>query len=218
MPRYGPGMLSAEFFDRPADEVAVDLVGKVLRRRHGELWLAASIVEAEAYPADRAAHSWLGRTPSRESMWAPPGTIYMYFARGGDSLNVSVRGEGHAVLVKAARPWLDERSGPEALEAMHRLNPLPGGRRRPDHRLLSGQVLLARALDLRVREWDGRRFDPDAFFVEDAGYVPEAVVACPRLGIPEGRDEHLPLRFVDRAHRRSATRPPPRGAVRLPRG
>lgn len=203
-------MLPTSFWDRPPDVVAEDLVGRVLRRRHGQLWLAAAIVEVEAYGVgDRASHSWLGRTPSRESMWAAPGTIYMYFSRGGDSLNVSVRGDGAAVLVKAARPWLDERSGDDSLAAMHRLNPGPRGPR-PDHRLLAGQTLLARALDLRVREWDGRAFDRDAFLVEDAGYRPEAVVRAPRLGIPPGRDEHLARRFVDAAHLRSATRPLPR--------
>lgn len=203
-------MLPASFFDRPPDEVAEDLVGKVLRRRHGSLWLAAAIVEVEAYGVgDRASHSWLGRTPSRTSMWAPPGTIYMYASRGADSLNVSVRGDGAAVLVKGARPWLDERSGPEALAAMHRLNPGPSGPR-PDHRLLAGQTLLARALDLRREDWDGRPFDPDTFFVEDVGHRPAAIVRCPRLGIPPGRDEHLLRRWVDDEHRRSATRPPPR--------
>ncbi len=30
----------------------------------------------------------------------PAGTIYMYHARGGDSLNISARGQGNAVLIK----------------------------------------------------------------------------------------------------------------------
>ncbi len=201
-------MLSAAFFDRPSPVVARDLVGKVLRRRLGDAWAAVAIVEAEAYSrGEKGSHASLGRTPSREALWAPPGTIYMYYSRGGDSLNISVAGDGDAVLIKGGRPWLDARSGEAALEAMHRLNPARTGRR-PDHKLAAGQTLICRALDLRVPEWTGRPFDAGRFFVEDAGYRPDVVVRCRRLGIPPGRDEDLMLRYVDAAHVRSATRNP----------
>ena len=140
-------------------------------------------------------------------MWAPAGTIYMYYSRGGDSLNVSVKGDGHAVLIKAARPWVDALAGPEAVAAMHALNPGPRGPR-PDHKLLAGQTLLARALNLSVPEWTGKQFDPDSFFVDDTGYRPTSIIRCRRLGIPRGRDEDLMLRYVDEAHVRSATQNP----------
>ncbi|MFK7992438.1 MAG: DNA-3-methyladenine glycosylase [Sandaracinaceae bacterium] len=200
-------MLDAVFFARPVDAVAKDLVGKVLRRRVGPRWLSAAIVETEAYGTDRGSHAWLGRTPSREAMWAPPGTVYMYFSRGADSFNISAKGDGCAVLIKAARPFVDATSGHDALEVMHRLNP-GRSKPRPDHRLLAGQTLLTRALDLRVREWNGRPFERDRFFVDDVGYRPESIVRCRRVGIPPGRDEHLMLRYVDEAHARSATRNP----------
>jgi DNA-3-methyladenine glycosylase len=193
------------FFDRPALELAPALLGAVLRRRVGERWLAATIVEAEAYlRSERASHSSLGRTPSREPMFGPPGTLYLYHSRAGASLNLSARGDGDAVLIKAAVPW---GMDPDALDAMHRLNPAPGGGRRPDHRLCSGQALLCRALDLRVAEWTGRRFDRERFWL-DAGPPPSRIVRTPRLGIPPGRDEHLPYRFVHAEHAASATRNP----------
>jgi DNA-3-methyladenine glycosylase len=184
--------------------VARELVGKVLRRRWRGLVLAAAVVEAEAYYLDeRGSHASLGRTPSREALWAPGGTIYMYYSRGGDSLNVSCAGGGDAVLFKSG---LAVAKG-EALEAMLRLNPRrDGGARAPSH-LCSGQTLLCRALDLRVPEWDGRPFD-DEFHVEDAGYRPPLVVRTTRLGIPAGRDEHLMLRFVDADRARHATSNP----------
>ncbi len=200
-------MIPVSFFDRPSPIVAKELVGKILLRRHGSLWLAAAIVETEAYGGEKGSHSWLGRTPSREPMWAPAGTIYMYYSRGGDSLNISVNGAGHAVLIKAGRPWLDGPSGSEALAAMHALNPGPRGPR-PDHKLLAGQTLLARALNLRVPQWTGRQFDRGTFFIEDSGYRPASILRCRRLGIPEGRDEHLMLRYVDEAQVRSATQNP----------
>jgi len=203
----GPPLPDA-FFDRPPVDLAMALVGKVLRRRLDGLWLAASIVEAEAYAIDeKGSHSSLGRTPSREPMFAPPGTLYLYHSQGGDSLNLSARGGGNAVLVKSGVPWVDAASPEETLDRMHALSPRRSGERRPAHRLCAGQALLCRALDLRVREWTGRRFDPASFFLEDVGRSPRLVQAR-RLGIPAGRDEHLPWRFIDRDHVRSATKNP----------
>ena len=195
--RLHDGMLSPAFFDRPSPIVARDLVGKVLRRRYRRRWLAASIVEAEAYEKnEKGSHASLGRTPSREALFMPPGTIYMYYARGKDSLNVSCRGEGNAVLIKGALVYTDDRSPSEHIELMHALNPL-GSRRRPDHRLCAGQTLLCQALALRVPDWDKKSFDPERFFIEDVGYRPERLVCARRLGIPSGRDEHLMYRYVD---------------------
>ena len=190
-------MLPYSFFDRPAETVAQDLVGKVIRRRLDGQWLSAAIVETEAYGGDKASHSYLGRTPSREAMWAAPGTIYMYHSRGGPSLNFSVAGDGCAVLVKGGRPWLDDVSGRDALSAMHRLNPGQTERRK-DHRLLAGQTLLARSLGLKVGDWNGKTLTRQALYLEDTGYRPAALVRCRRLGIPEGRDAHR-LRYE--AHR-----------------
>jgi DNA-3-methyladenine glycosylase len=198
------------FFDRDPCLVARELLGKVLRRRRRGLWLAAVIVETEAYElAEQGSHASQGRTPSREALWAAPGTIYMYYSRGGDSLNVSCRGDGNAVLVKGAAPWTDATSPPEALETMRALNPVRGSARlRDPERLCAGQTLLCRSLALRVPDWDGRRFDVEQLRLEDVGYRPDAVVQTTRLGIPTGRDEALMYRFVDRARARSATSNP----------
>lgn len=192
-------MLAASFFDRDAQTVAKDLLGKVLRVRAGEVWLAARIIETEAYyREERGSHASLGRTPSREALFMPPGTIYMYYARGGDSLNFSCRGEGDAVLVKSAFPYFDAVS-PEAETRPHleANNPSRKGEVRPLRRLTRGQTLLCRALGLRVPDWDTKTFDRERFFVEDAGLEVSGVVTARRLGIPEGRDEHLMYRFLD---------------------
>lgn len=200
-------MVSAALFAQDACEVAASLVGMVLRRRYQGVWLAAAIVEAEAYYLEeKGSHASLGRTPSREALFMPPGTIYMYYARGGDSLNLSVRGAGNAVLVKSARPYVDRRSPAANLTLMHQLNPAPRGPR-PEHRLCAGQTLLCRALALKVPEWNRRPFDPKEFYLEDVGDRPELIQAR-RLGIPVGRDEHLLYRFVDAGHLRSATKNP----------
>lgn len=208
-PPDDPAPVPAAFFDRDAAEVAVDLLGKVIYRRQAGLWLTARIIETEAYYlAEKGSHASLGESPSRRALFMPPGTIYMYYARGGDSLNVSCRGAGNAVLVKSGFPFPDPPD-PEVLHAMQSCNPpRGGGAPRPPHRLCAGQTLLCRSLGLRVREWTTRRFDPGVFFIADRDDAPARVVQATRLGIPAGRDEHLPLRFIDARYARHCTRNP----------
>jgi len=191
-------MLPDAFFDRDAQQVARELLGMVIRRRVGRLWLAARIIETEAYYRhEKGSHASLGYTHKRRALFMDGGVIYMYYARGGDSLNISAGGPGNAVLIKAGYPWQDDLSGCASLARMQSLNPDAQGRPRPPGRLCAGQTLLCRSLGLRVPEWDARRFDPRQFFVEDIGARPARLVRARRLGIPAGRDEHLPYRYVD---------------------
>ena len=200
-------ILGADFFDRDSLEVARGLVGKILRRKYRGRWLSAAIVEAEAYyQREKGSHASLGRTPSREALFMPAGTIYMYYARGGDSLNVSCRGEGNAVLVKSAVPHFDELSPQSTLRIMQRLNPC-GDRVRDPARLCSGQTLLCKSLALSVEEWNKKPFDPELFYLDDIGHRP-TLIQTRRLGIPIGRDEHLPYRFVDHDRAQHATQNP----------
>ena len=200
-------ILEADFFDQGAAEAARALLGKVVRHRYRGLWLAARIIETEAYyKNEKGSHASLGPTPSRRALFAPPGTIYMYYARGGDSLNFSCRGGGNAVLIKSGIPYFDRKSPrSKCLPLMQKLNP-KGGRPRPPERLCSGQTLLCKSLALKVPEWNDRMPERKSFTVEDAGLTVTDVVQCPRLGIPKGRDEHLPLRFVDASLMRFCTK------------
>ncbi len=209
--------LDQQFFARDACQVARDLLGKVLRHRVGDTWLSARIIETEAYYLrERGSHASLGCTPSRRPLFMPAGTIYMYYARGGDSLNFSCGGAGDAVLIKSGHPWFEDGNAPTQRRLMQTLN--PGTRScpvRPDAKLCAGQTLLCRSLGLKVPDWTGRLPDPDRFFVEDTGLVPDGIVRTARLGIPPGRDEHLPYRFIDGGYLRCCTRNPVtrRGAV-----
>ncbi len=200
-------MLTTDFFDRAPLIVAKELLGKVIYKRYQTLWLAAMIVETEAYYLqDKGSHASLGRTPKREALFMPAGTIYMYYARGGDSLNISCQGEGNAVLIKAGIPYEND---PLSLATMHHLNPVKNSlRQREDHRLCAGQTLLCKALNIKVPEWNQRTFDKEYFYIADVGYRPSRVVQTTRLGIPTGRDEHLPYRFIDAAYTHAATKAP----------
>ncbi len=203
-------MLDADFFDRDTLLVARELVGKVLCRKLQGVWLKARLVETEAYMArEKASHGSLGLTPSRKALWAPPGTIYMYWSRAGDSMNTSTRGAGNGVLLKGAVPVFDEGELGRAQRAlMHGLNPRRGGGRRPEHRLCAGQTLLCRSLGLTIAEWGGRPFDREALYLQDDGYRPAPLLAAPRLGIHPERDAHLPWRFLDGGNLRSVTKNP----------
>ncbi|MDX1299766.1 MAG: DNA-3-methyladenine glycosylase [Pseudomonas sp.] len=201
--------LPASFFDRDARVLARELLGKVIRHKCGELWLSARIIETEAYYlSEKGSHASLGYTHKRRALFMDGGHIYMYYARGGDSLNFSAQGPGNAVLIKSAYPWQDAYSGADALAQMQRNNPDSQGRARPLDKLCKGQTLLCKALGLKVPDWDAQPFDEQRLFVEDPGQPPQQVVQCLRLGIPNGRDEHLLYRFVDAAFARHCTRNP----------
>jgi len=227
-------LLPDSFFDRDAQVVARDLLGKVIRHhishdtghRSGGLWLSARIIETEAYYlAEKGSHASLGWTAKRAALFAAPGCIYMYYARGGDSLNFSTRGAGNAVLIKSAWPFIDAFpvdtdpgaacpvgglpfSGLASLARMQRLNPDANGQPRPLERLCAGQTLLCRSLDLKVPRYDGTWLNAQQLFVQDVGVRPACVVQTTRLGIPIGRDEHLPYRFVDADYAAFCTRNP----------
>jgi DNA-3-methyladenine glycosylase len=191
-------MLSRAFFDRDPQDVARELLGKVLRVRYRDIWLSASIIETEAYYIhDKGSHSSLGYTEKRKALFMPAGTIYMYYARGGDSLNISCQGEGNACLIKSGRPYIDANTPAKMIKIMQSLNPMPSGKIREPDKLCSGQTLLCKSLGLKVPEWDAKTFDVEQFFIEDVGYKPQRIIQTRRLGIPLGRDEHLLYRYID---------------------
>lgn len=48
-PLFPASPLPDSFFDRDAQLLARELLGKVIRHRVGDLWLSARIIETEAY-------------------------------------------------------------------------------------------------------------------------------------------------------------------------
>lgn len=201
-------MLSTDFFDRDACELARALLGKTLCHKVQRHWLCARIIETEAYYLqERGSHASLGFTEKRKALFMPAGTIYMYYARGGDSLNVSCHGEGNAVLIKSALAASDDMT-PQALKFMQQLNPLPSGEWRTPEKLCSGQTLLCRSLGLKVPQWDQQQFVVNKFYIDDTDYTPKRIIQTTRLGIPSGRDEHLPYRFIDFDYADSCTSNP----------
>ena len=199
-------MLSAKFFNRDAQVVARELLGKVLRHLYQDIWLSAQIIETEAYYIhDKASHASLGFTSKRKALFMPAGTIYMYYARGGDSLNISCKGEGNAVLIKSAIPYGEDSN---MIKIMQKLNPQKNGQFRTAEKLCKGQTLLCKSLNLRVPEWNQKNFNIKKLYITDVGYKPKSIIQTKRLGIPMGRDEHLPYRFISEEHISYCTKTP----------
>jgi DNA-3-methyladenine glycosylase len=182
-----PSPLSADFYARPAAQVAVDLLGCLLVSEiDGELCIAR-IVETEAYvgPDDEASHAHrrFGVTTRNQAMFGPPGLAYVYRIYGIHfCLNAVTdpEGFGAAVLIRAAQPLV-------GLEAMRR-------RRvgRPDRDLLRGPGNLCRGLgvDLALNRHPLQQ-SPLSIAARDLP-APDRV-AGPRIGISRAVD--LPLRF-----------------------
>lgn len=191
-------MLTQAFFARDACLVAQDLIGNIIRRKYNNQWLAARIIETEAYYlTDKASHSFLGYTQKRKAMFMPPGTIYMYYSRGHDSLNISCGNDGDAVLIKSAYPFFDKTSPKNNIKIMQQLNPAKNGSMRPIEKLCAGQTLLCKSLNLKVKDWDQKLFDKNIFYIEDKKQKPKKIIQTTRLGIHQERDAHLMYRYID---------------------
>ena len=77
--------LTREFYDRDTRQVARDLLGKYLVRVQNGTPLTVRICETEAYigPIDKACHAYnYRRTKRTETLFAPPGTAYIYLIYG----------------------------------------------------------------------------------------------------------------------------------------
>ena len=200
--------ISTSFFQRDPRQVAQNLLGLVLRHHLDGQWLESRIIETEAYLLEeKGSHASLGETPSRRALFMEPGTIYMYYARGGDSFNFSFLGLGNAVLIKAGIPHPPESMGSEMLKAMQGRNPINGRIREPK-KLCSGQTLFCKSLCLKVPDWDKKKLESGVLELIDPHDPPDQIIQTTRLGIPKGRDEHLRLRYIDAGYAEYSTQNP----------
>lgn len=174
-------VLPQTFFRRPARRVAPDLLGcaLVVEQPGGErCW--GLVVETEAYAqCDPACHGHDRRSPANETLFGPPGHLYVYLTYGIH----------HCVNVVTDR---DGRAGGVLLRALL----LPGA----EERAAAGPGLLARCCGLDRRH-DGLPLTPVAgvwlvarpaavtrLLEQERSRGLEPVVCTTRIGVSRGRE------------------------------
>jgi DNA-3-methyladenine glycosylase len=186
--------LPREFYNRPAVEVARDLLGKVLTHHSEGARTAGRIVETEAYlgTGDLAAHSARGVTPRTRVIFGAPGHAYVYLIYGMyECLNMVTDAEGVAgcVLIRALEPLA-------GLDVMR-------GRRPPARRiedLANGPGKLTLAMGI-TRHHNGSDLTHGSLTVHAPAERHGAhlqIGVSPRIGIAQSRE--LPLRFFIRGN------------------
>ncbi len=182
--------LSRDFFRREPSIVAAELLGCVLVRRVAHEWLGGWIVETEAYLSenDAASHSSRGQKPGNASMFAGPGTLYVYPIHAKYCLNIVTEetGVGSAVLIRAIEPVCGVEMMMEHRGTSDRL------------RITSGPGMICQAMRVD-RGCDGVDFiESDEWLIAAGHDVSHDVRTSPRIGIRQASD--LPLRYFVNAN------------------
>lgn len=178
--------LPFSFYNRDVQQVARELIGKMLYRRSRSGLTAGCIVETEAYLADgdSASHSFNGINRKNASMFGPAGRAYVYTIHARQCFNVVTadRGVASAVLVRAIRPLV-------GLTLMHR-------RRQTEELtdLCRGPARLCEAMQIE-RTLDGWSLTTgQRIWISSAADLTTLPVrTSSRIGVTSAED--LPLRF-----------------------
>ena len=170
-------MLEKAFFERDAETVARELLGKHLVVGSADGIKRSRITETEAYVGthDLACHAAKGRTKRTEVMFGAAAHAYVYLIYGMyDLFNIVTGDEGdaQAVLIRAGEPT-------ENIEG------------RTD-----GPGRFARALGITRAHNTLSVLEPDLHLTE--GDPPSDIISTPRIGVDYAGDwAQAPLRFYD---------------------
>ena len=191
--------LNREFYHRDTLTVARDLLGKCLVRLTDGVPLTLRITETEAYIGrmDKACHAYgYKRTKRTETLFARPGTAYIYLIYGMYScLNLVTEPEGEpaAVLIRGGEPITPADADRAALARFGCLSRemTPYQRRN----FLNGPGKLCKALSLSTAQ-NGLDLTGDALYVLDDGWRPGHIHVSKRIGIDyAGEAVDFPWRF-----------------------
>ena len=191
--------LNQNFYARDTLTVARELLGKHLVRVVEGVSLTLRITETEAYIGrmDKACHAYnYKRTKRTETLFASPGTAYLYLIYGMYTcLNCVTEAEGEpaAVLIRGGEPadaqsadlLSDSRFGCAAADksSYKRKN------------FLNGPGKLCKALSLTTKE-NGLSLMGSTLYILDAGETPDAIYTGKRIGIDYAEEAaDFPWRF-----------------------
>lgn len=179
------------FYEQSTLEVARQLLGKHLVRRHPKGTTVGRIVETEAYvgPEDKACHASRGRTARTQIMFGPAGFAYVYLIYGFyHCLNIVTEQIDYpaAVLIRGVEPL----KGISLMRARRRTE--------REHNLASGPGKLCQAFAID-RSLNGQDLCGKLLYLEDGGEPAPKTLAKPRVGVDyAGRWKHKPWRFLIR--------------------
>jgi DNA-3-methyladenine glycosylase len=179
--------LARAFYDRDAAEVAPELLNKLLVGNG----VAARLIEVEAYRAgdDPGSHAYRGPTPRNASMFARPGTLYVYLSYGMHWCMNAVCGPGaqaHAVLLRAAEPV----RGIDLVRARR-------AKAKRDRDLLSGPGKLTQVFAITGDDDGANLVRGGPLKLVDDGVAPPVFPhVTKRIGLGAGKGEDLLLRFT----------------------
>ncbi|XP_012145446.1 putative 3-methyladenine DNA glycosylase isoform X2 [Megachile rotundata] len=194
--------LPYSFFDSPCEELAQNLLGKVLVRclENGTV-LKGRIVETESYlgTIDKASHTYQNKvTPRNIPMYMPPGTIYVYMTYGMyHCFNISSQGEGCAVLIRAVEPLQgmecmnNQRTSKKTSTSKKTLKELK------THELCNGPSKLCMAFQLHKNHSKYSLCTWKSLWIENGDMEDIKIVKCRRIGIDNYGEEwtNKPLRY-----------------------
>lgn len=170
-------ILTRDFYLRDANQVAIDLLGKLLVHCSTEGMTAGIIVEVEAYvgPEDKGAHSYMRkRTKRTEVQFGLGGYAYIYSIYGIHScFNVvtNVKDKPEVVLVRAIEPVY----GIELMKKRRETNTI--------FNLCNGPGKLCQAMGITKEQYGYDLCRPDLFI---ASYQPTSIkdiLISPRINI-----------------------------------
>lgn len=190
-------ILTRDFYDRDTLTVAKNLLGCFMVREYEGERLVGRITETEAYVGrcDKACHAYgYKRTKRTETLFAQPGTAYLYLIYGMYTcLNFVTESEGEpaAVLIRGIEPVEGAETmarlrfgrAPEELTAYQRKNFLNG----------PGKICEAMALN---REMDGHDLLKPPLYVLPRDKTLGQVHCGPRIGVDYAQEaKDFPWRF-----------------------
>lgn len=188
--------LRLDFYKRPADLVARDLLGKLLVRKVDSRFMIGKIVETEAYLSsnDSASHGSRSQTKRNQPMFGQPGFAYIYLIYGVHyCFNIVTEevGKPSAVLIRALEPIYPRIDKEKTLLAKS---------------ISSGPGKLTRWMSIDRKINEENLLTSDRFFVTDrivfgsscfaSELVRESqVTRTKRIGVDYSKDANLSLRF-----------------------
>lgn len=180
-----------DYINQSTEEIANQLLGKLLIHQTPMRTYSGYIVETEAYMGveDMACHSYAGRrTPRLESMYQIGGIIYIYTMHTHHMLNIVTKeaGDPQAILIRAIEPldgieWMEQNRNTTGVT------------------ICNGPGKLTKAMEI-TKTLDGALLNESSLFIVD-GKVPATIAVSPRVGIPNKQEwTSMPLRYYVKGH------------------